>query len=275
MSNINNRIPKVIHLCWFSGDEYPNEIQMCISSWAKNLHDYKIKIWTKEMALNSNIPYVKEAISVKKWAFAADVIRLYALYNEGGIYMDSDIAVRQRFDDFMTNELVLFQEYHSFLVKKSKRNNLDINGYNLNIGQSVDGIGIQAAFMMSIPKHPFIKTLLKHYEDRHFINKNGRLDTDIIAPAVYAGYAEKLGYRYADEIQHLNNITIYPSKHIAGSYFEIYDESIALHCCSHSWYDPNTTLKIKNYIKSLLNKIRGTSNRNNNIDIITQFLNHK
>lgn len=275
MSNPKNIIPKTIHLCWFSGDEYPDEIKTCIQSWKDNLADYKIKIWTKEMALNSGIPYVKEAISVKKWAFAADVIRLYALYTEGGVYMDSDIAIRARFDDFLTNELILFQEYHPALVKKSKRNKLDKNGYNLNIGQSVDGIGIQAAFMMGVKGHPFIKTLLQHYENRHFINKDGSFDMDIIAPAVYANYAEGIGYRYVDEIQQFQNITIYPSRYIAGSYFEIYDESIALHCCSHSWFESSFLLKVKTFIKSLLNKLRHVENNTNNLDIINSFLRHK
>lgn len=81
------RIPKVIHLCWFSGDEYPDIIKKCIDSWRRVLPDFEIKIWTKEMALETNILYVKEAISVRKWAFAADVIRLWAVYHEGGVYI--------------------------------------------------------------------------------------------------------------------------------------------------------------------------------------------
>lgn len=95
------RIPKVIHLCWFSGDEYPDIIKKCIDSWRRVLPDFEIKIWTKEMALETNILYVKEAISVRKWAFAADVIRLWAVYHEGGVYMDSDIYILQRFDAFI------------------------------------------------------------------------------------------------------------------------------------------------------------------------------
>lgn len=53
------------------------------------------------MALATGFDFVKEAISAKMWAFAADVIRLYAVYHDGGVYMDSDIYVRKRFDDFL------------------------------------------------------------------------------------------------------------------------------------------------------------------------------
>ena len=38
-------IPKLIHLCWLSGDPYPEKIQKCIDSWKKNLPDYEIKLW--------------------------------------------------------------------------------------------------------------------------------------------------------------------------------------------------------------------------------------
>ena len=219
------------------------------------------------MALATNIKFVKEAISVEKWAFAADVIRLYALYTEGGIYMDADIAVRSRFDHFMNDKLVLFQEYHLQMVKKTKTNKIDKNGYNLNIGKFVTGIGIQAAFMMSEKGHPFVKTLLSHYENRNFIRIDGTYDVDVIAPAIYASYAEKIGYRYMDEIQKLDNITIYPSKYISSSYYEINKDSFSLHCCAHSWFKPSFIMRVKRIIKKFFNM-----NTKTNVDIVNDFL---
>lgn len=265
--NNSLEIPKIIHLCWFSGDEYPEIIKKCIKSWEQTLPDFKIKIWTKEMALETNIKFVKEAISVQKWAFAADVIRLYALYTEGGVYMDSDIAIRNRFDTFMTNQLVLFQEFHKRIVKNSKNNSIDKNGNNKNHGQSVDGIGIQAAFMISVKGHPFIKELLSYYENLNFIHDDGSFHMNIIAPSIYAIKAEEIGYKYIDNIQHLNNITIYPSKYVASSFEEINKENFALHCTYHSWYKPSIIQKIKSTIKKILNK-----KTNNIITIIDNFL---
>ncbi len=151
------RIPKVIHLCWFSGDEYPDIIKKCIDSWRRVLPDFEIKIWTKEMALETNILYVKEAISVRKWAFAADVIRLWAVYHEGGVYMDSDIYILQRFDAFMKNKLVFFQEYHeNMLYKYSMSNKLDDRGKNLS-SSNIKGCGVQAAFFMGEQEVLFLK----------------------------------------------------------------------------------------------------------------------
>lgn len=42
------RIPKVIHLCWFSGDEYPDIIKKCIDSWRRVLPDFFIVFITIE-----------------------------------------------------------------------------------------------------------------------------------------------------------------------------------------------------------------------------------
>ncbi len=77
-------IPKIIHYCWFSGDEYPPLIKKCIKSWKKKLPDYEIKLWDANSFDFDSVPYVKDALAHKKYAFVSDYIRLYALYNYGG-----------------------------------------------------------------------------------------------------------------------------------------------------------------------------------------------
>ena len=81
-------IPKIIHFCWLSNDPYPKEIRQCMDSWEKVMPDYEIKLWNMETFDVSSAPvYVQEAVKARKWAFAADYIRMYALYTEGGIYL--------------------------------------------------------------------------------------------------------------------------------------------------------------------------------------------
>ena len=94
-------IPKIIHLCWLSGDPYPKKIQYCIDSWKKYLPDYEIMLWdTKRFDVNSLL-WTKQAFEAGKYAFAADYIRLYAVYNYGGIYFDSDVEVIKSFDELL------------------------------------------------------------------------------------------------------------------------------------------------------------------------------
>lgn len=123
------QIPKVIHMMWFSGDEYPQSVKKCLETWENVLPEYKVKVWTKEMALACGYDYITEALECKKWAFAADVVRLYALYTEGGVYMDSDIIVKKPLDDFLNNEVTLFQEWHENLVKKLTLKDIDEQGF--------------------------------------------------------------------------------------------------------------------------------------------------
>ena len=96
-------IPKIIHYCWLSNDPMPAELKRCIKSWKKKLPDYKIKKWDTHNFDVYSIPFVAEACKMRKWAFACDYIRVYALYTEGGIYMDSDVFVRDSLDFCLVN----------------------------------------------------------------------------------------------------------------------------------------------------------------------------
>lgn len=94
-------IPKIIHLCWLSGDPYPPEVQKCLNTWKEQLPDYEIWLWdTQRFDINSTL-WTRQAFEAKKYAFAADYIRLYALYHFGGIYLDSDVLVYKSFNPLL------------------------------------------------------------------------------------------------------------------------------------------------------------------------------
>ena len=94
-------IPKVIHYCWFGRGKMPEMALKCIESWKKYLPEYKIKEWNEDNFDLDMYPYVREAYDNRKFAFVTDVVRLYALYNEGGIYMDTDVEVLKSLDPFL------------------------------------------------------------------------------------------------------------------------------------------------------------------------------
>lgn len=94
-------IPKIIHLCWLSGDPYPAKIRRCLDSWKRRLPDYEVMLWDRNRFDIYSVPWVRQAFEAKKYAFAADYIRMYALYHHGGIYLDSDVEVLRSFDDLL------------------------------------------------------------------------------------------------------------------------------------------------------------------------------
>lgn len=96
-------IPKIIHYCWFGGAKKSEFIIDCIASWKVHLKEYKIIEWNENnFDLETNI-FVKEAYANKKWAFVSDYVRAHALYNFGGIYLDTDVEVKQSFDVFLSH----------------------------------------------------------------------------------------------------------------------------------------------------------------------------
>ena len=106
-------IPKRIIFCWFGGKEKTDKIQNCIKSWKENMPDWEyLEINESNFDINYN-EYVKSAYKNKKWAYVSDVARLWALYNYGGIYMDTDVVVYKSLDKFLNYDFFTgFEQVH-------------------------------------------------------------------------------------------------------------------------------------------------------------------
>lgn len=152
-------IPKKIHFCWLSGDEYPPLIKHCIETWKQILPDYELILWDTHRFDVNSVPWVKEAYEAKKYAFAADYIRLYAVYTEGGIYLDSDVEMLKTFDDLLHN--------NSFV------------GFEAATGF------IEAAIFGSEAGSVWCQKAMQFYHDKHFqVSADGRIDSGFLAPNV-------------------------------------------------------------------------------------------
>lgn len=146
-------IPKIIHTCWFGPLPKPPMIMRCRNSWFKFLSEYTIKEYNEHnFDLNAH-PYVKQAFEAKKYAFCTDYIRLWALYNEGGIYLDADVEVVKPLDSFL--------KLRAFTGKETA---------NLWV----------TATMGSEKGHPWIKKLLDYYEQKQYNCKEIKPNTNII-----------------------------------------------------------------------------------------------
>lgn len=257
-------IPKVIHWCWLSGDPLPEKIAMCVDSWKKVMPDYQVKCWTtKEFDVNS-VPYVKSAYEAKRWAFCADYIRAYALYHEGGIYLDSDIQVLKRFDSWLAPQCMMCIEKHELkpgetldmeaIARKYKKANCEIPD-----GVKFDPcVGIQAAALFSEKGHPFFKDILNYYERLSFAPSSQDKNEVLIAPSIYARVALDYGFVYEDCRQLLTQgIEIQPSwlinngENVTGS-------TVAIHLENHSWIVLSRWMRLRNFLArfSLLRELR-------------------
>ena len=115
-----SKIPKIIHYCWFGRGEKPEIVKRCINSWKENLKDYEIIEWNENnFDININ-NYVKEAYENKKYAFVSDYVRVYALYNMGGIYFDTDVEVFKSLDEFLQEDSFWGFEEKDYIATRTK-----------------------------------------------------------------------------------------------------------------------------------------------------------
>ena len=94
-------IPKIIHYCWFGGNPLPELAQKCIESWRTYCPDYEIKRWDETNFDVNCCDYVRKAYEVKMWAFVSDYARFKILYENGGVYFDTDVELIKPIDDLL------------------------------------------------------------------------------------------------------------------------------------------------------------------------------
>ena len=94
-------IPKVIHYCWFGKGKMPDELKRCKESWSKFCPDYQIVEWNEENYDIDRHAYTRAAYRHKKWGFIPDIARLEILYENGGIYLDTDVELIRALDDLL------------------------------------------------------------------------------------------------------------------------------------------------------------------------------
>ena len=98
-------IPKIIHYCWFGRNPKPKLAEKCIKSWKKYCPDYKIIEWNEDnFDIDTSPLYVRQDYEAKKWAFVTDYVRLWAMTEFGGIYMDTDVQVIKPLDRYLEHQ---------------------------------------------------------------------------------------------------------------------------------------------------------------------------
>ena len=209
-------IPKIIHYCWFGRGEMPQLAKKCIRSWKKYLPDYQIKEWNEDNFDLSLFPYAKEAYERKKYAFVTDVVRLYALYYEGGIYMDTDVEVLKSLDPFLHN--TAFSGFENATL-------------------------VPTGIMASEKGGRWAKENLSYYEGKHFVDKDGKLNM-VTNVTIITDYMLKHGLVQNNTYQDFPGlITFYPNDYFCPKCYEddkIYltNNTVTIHHFGASWKTP-------------------------------------
>jgi mannosyltransferase OCH1-like enzyme len=105
-------IPPFIHFIWI-GSAVPPKIQTIIDTWKVFHPGWIIKTWQDDQI--NTFPWqpkqraaFDEALKAKCWAEAADIWRYNILYEEGGIYSDTDVVCVKPFHELISNGVTFF-----------------------------------------------------------------------------------------------------------------------------------------------------------------------
>lgn len=231
-------IPKIIHYCWLSGDPFPATIQKCIDSWKMILSDYQLMLWdTSRFDVNSS-KWVRQAYENKKYAFAADYLRLYALYHYGGIYLDSDVEVLRSFND------LLDLPYFIGVDSQSK---------------------IEAAIIGTEPHNKWIGDCLEYYKDRDFVGLDGKFDMKTLPIIMEECILKNRRMEYIDSLSSFDihrNVSVYffpfnyfcSKRHDTGQ-IQTTKDTYSIHHFAMSWRSRNRIMLTK--IKRLFVRLFG------------------
>ena len=211
-------IPKIIHYCWLSDDPYPQKIQKCLDSWHRVLPDYEFRLWNFDRFPKDKSMWVSQAFDSKKYAFAADYIRNYALYTEGGIYLDTDVEVVKSFDPLLHLP------------------------YFMGMESTTDDI--EAAVMGSEAGNPVFKAMLDYYNNRSFIRTDGTFRTtplpQLMSQRLFGLYKIQPIAGISDFKTDEDTLCVFPSDyfspiHLQTMRLRITDNTYAIHRFAASW----------------------------------------
>lgn len=246
---------KIIHYCWFGNKKMGEYAICCMRSWQKYFPDYKIQVWNENNFDVSSVLFVKQAYEKKAYAFVSDYVRLYALYNYGGIYFDTDYEVFKNFENLLNKDLTLSFESEN---------------------------AIQTCFISSKKNNEHIRKLLDIYNTMTFSDLKTCTNVKIISD-----YLFQLGIRKKNIYQTLDNIEIYPTKYFCPINFltgqiQIEKETVGIHFFEGSWLSENQKQYFinkrkfgKNQAVKIRNDVEKTIDTNSYYSIIITFYQNK
>lgn len=210
-----DRIPRIIHYVWVGGSPLPDPTERFIETWKKYNPGYKLMLWN-EHNIDLTIPYIRNAHEHRKWANVSNFARLQAVYEYGGIYLDTDVEVLKRFDGLLRNKC-----FFGFQVKYHETD------------------WVNQATFGAAKEHWFIKAALAYLVDHFEGNEQGNLS----GPAMTTRLLREHGLLdYKDAGVMVKDIRIYPVRYFYPfSWLESYspelitDDTYSIHYWAMQW----------------------------------------
>ena len=227
-------IPHILHYCWFGHGLMPQAQEDCINGWRRLMPDWQIIRWDESNFDVNLCPYTAEAYKDKRWAFVADVARLKALSEMGGVYMDTDVELYTSLESYTENHLFSGVEIYREEFEREGLPLLDVEGKPLEPMTQIPCCGFLSAVVGAEAGHPLIRECLDFYLNRQARNEDGNLNS-IVIDGVLAAHAVSYGFRYVEREQRLPLMTLYAPAQFAYAGVPITRQAVLYHHTAWSW----------------------------------------
>lgn len=208
-------IPKTIHYVWVGHNPKSKIIQECIATWKKNLPDFKFVEWNEDTFDMHENKYIEQAYQAKKWAFVSDYIRAKAIYEQGGIYLDTDVRVVSDLTPLLNDRAFIGFENNDYL---------------------------SAAIFGAEKDHPFMQDILDYYKDRNFEYDVNNQMAGVNSVSVTDMLIDKYGLKIGNKEQMLKEgIHVYPD----GVLCNPSADSKSIHLFTGTWMNGKHSFKHK------------------------------
>ena len=242
-------IPKIIHYCWFGGKPKPELAQKCLKSWKKHCPDYEILEWNEDNFDVSTAPlYVRQAYEQKRWAFVSDYVRLRALTEMGGVYMDTDVEVIRSLDPFLRHKAFAGFEHPERVQTGLLACDTDVEvikpldpylkheafaGYENETSVQTGLLACEKGFSL-------FRDFLAYYDTAVFIREDGTPDTTTNV-FVLTEICRKHGFVPNGKYQQVQGLSIYPKEVFCPVEFDTMKlkktrRTVTIHWFSGSWH---------------------------------------
>lgn len=253
-------IPKIIHYCWFGGNPLPELAVKCIESWKKYCPDYEIKRWDESNFDLNCCDYVKEAYQAKKWAFVSDYARFKVLYDDGGLYFDTDVELIKPIDDILARGPFMGVEIGQPIDERFQAKidavmpDIDADTYmeeNSRTGEETTSdcrsAALELARGLGLAANPGLalyRKILDYYEKAHFIMSDGSLN-QITVVMYTTEYLKRYGLKQpVTSVQKVADIYVYPADYFCPMDYEtgeitLTENTRSIHHYMASWFNPH------------------------------------
>ena len=206
-------IPKILHYCWFGGKPKPPLAEKCIRSWRKFCPDFEIREWNESNFDLEQVPaYVRQAYEAGRWAFVTDYVRLRALTEVGGVYLDTDVEIVRPLEPFLKHEAFAGFEHLE---------------------------RVQTGVLACRKGFPLFQEFLAYYDTAVFRRPDGSMDTTTNVE-ILTGICRKKGLVFNDTFQVVDGLAVYPREVFCPVDYDTMKlkktrKTVTIHWFSGSW----------------------------------------